>query len=184
MTPSPGITPQADGPLLGLFRRRRKADHRPRRDRPAERDRACRRPMSDAWFCTDPDGHFQATGIDARGRKQYRYHPDFRAKRGGAQISTACSSSARRCRKLRRRVEQDLKRRKLDARNGARRRRPAARHRAYPRRQRAICAATTRASARRRCAAATCSARASKLTMRFTGKHGIVHEVTDHRHAT
>ena len=35
----------------------------------------------DAWYCKDPDGHLQATGIDARGRKQYRYHPDFRAGR-------------------------------------------------------------------------------------------------------
>lgn len=26
------------------------------------------------WYCTDPNGHLQATGIDARGRKQYRYH--------------------------------------------------------------------------------------------------------------
>ncbi len=25
-----------------------------------------------AWFCADPEGHLQATGIDARGRKQYR----------------------------------------------------------------------------------------------------------------
>ena len=31
----------------------------------------------DAWFCTDPNGHLQATGIDDRGRKQYRYHKDF-----------------------------------------------------------------------------------------------------------
>src|SRR5690348_16879348 len=28
----------------------------------------------DVWICRDPDGHLQATGIDARGRKQYRYH--------------------------------------------------------------------------------------------------------------
>jgi len=31
------------------------------------------------WFSTDPAGHIQATGYDARGRKQYRYHPAFRA---------------------------------------------------------------------------------------------------------
>ncbi|WP_420382134.1 DNA topoisomerase IB [Novosphingobium sp.] len=31
------------------------------------------------WFCVDPQGHIQATGYDARGRKQYRYHPQFRA---------------------------------------------------------------------------------------------------------
>jgi len=29
----------------------------------------------DVWICTLPNGHLQATGIDARGRKQYRYHP-------------------------------------------------------------------------------------------------------------
>jgi DNA topoisomerase I len=30
------------------------------------------------WICTDPVGHLQATGRDARGRKQYRYHPRWR----------------------------------------------------------------------------------------------------------
>jgi DNA topoisomerase I len=33
------------------------------------------------WICTRPDGHLQATARDARGRKQYRYHPEFRALR-------------------------------------------------------------------------------------------------------
>jgi DNA topoisomerase-1 len=33
------------------------------------------------WICTSPDGHLQATGRDARGRKQYRYHPRFREVR-------------------------------------------------------------------------------------------------------
>src|SRR3546814_10317865 len=32
----------------------------------------------DAWFCPAANGHILATGYDARGRKQYRYHPDFR----------------------------------------------------------------------------------------------------------
>lgn len=32
-----------------------------------------------AWYNPDPCGHVQATGVDARGRLQYRYHPDFRA---------------------------------------------------------------------------------------------------------
>lgn len=31
------------------------------------------------WYCPKPNGHLQATGIDARGRKQYRYHADYRA---------------------------------------------------------------------------------------------------------
>ena len=35
----------------------------------------------DVWICDDPRGHIQATGRDARGRKQYRYHPDWRQVR-------------------------------------------------------------------------------------------------------
>lgn len=34
------------------------------------------------WICMHPGGHIQATGIDARGRKQYRYHPEWQAARG------------------------------------------------------------------------------------------------------
>src|SRR5690606_34600234 len=30
------------------------------------------------WICADVQGHVQATGRDARGRKQYRYHPAWR----------------------------------------------------------------------------------------------------------
>ncbi|MDB5526765.1 MAG: putative topoisomerase protein [Rhizobium sp.] len=33
------------------------------------------------WICLDPQGHLQATGLDARERKQYRYHPDWQALR-------------------------------------------------------------------------------------------------------
>jgi len=36
----------------------------------------------DVWICADPRGHLQATGRDARGRKQYRYHPDWARHRG------------------------------------------------------------------------------------------------------
>ena len=36
---------------------------------------------TDVWICTDPLGHLQATGRDARGRKQYRYHPKWREVR-------------------------------------------------------------------------------------------------------
>ena len=35
----------------------------------------------DVWICRDPRGHLQAVGRDARGRKQYRYHPNWRAVR-------------------------------------------------------------------------------------------------------
>ncbi len=40
---------------------------------------------TDVWICPDPRGHIQATGRDARGRKQYRYHPGFRAFRDSAK---------------------------------------------------------------------------------------------------
>src|SRR3954468_13352052 len=36
---------------------------------------------TDVWICPRPNGHLQATGRDARGRKQYRYHPQFRELR-------------------------------------------------------------------------------------------------------
>ncbi len=36
---------------------------------------------TDVWICTDPRAHLQATGIDAAGRKQYRYHPHWRVER-------------------------------------------------------------------------------------------------------
>jgi DNA topoisomerase I len=36
---------------------------------------------TDVWICADPRGHLQATGRDARGRKQSRYHPRWRATR-------------------------------------------------------------------------------------------------------
>jgi DNA topoisomerase I len=36
---------------------------------------------SQVWICPDPEGHIQATARDARGRKQYRYHPAYREAR-------------------------------------------------------------------------------------------------------
>lgn len=36
---------------------------------------------TDVWICTNPSGHLQVTARDARGRKQYRYHPKYRAVR-------------------------------------------------------------------------------------------------------
>lgn len=52
--------------------------------RTLERIRALAIPpaWTDVWICNDPRGHVQATGRDARGRKQYRYHPAW-TRRGG-----------------------------------------------------------------------------------------------------
>jgi DNA topoisomerase-1 len=41
---------------------------------------------SDVWICPDAAGHLQATGRDAKGRKQYRYHPQYRAHRDSAKF--------------------------------------------------------------------------------------------------
>jgi DNA topoisomerase-1 len=41
---------------------------------------------TNVWICPDPDGHIQATGRDARGRKQYRYHDGFRSRRERAKF--------------------------------------------------------------------------------------------------
>jgi DNA topoisomerase-1 len=40
---------------------------------------------TDVWINPDPRGHIQATGRDARGRKQYRYHPRWRDVRDSAK---------------------------------------------------------------------------------------------------
>jgi DNA topoisomerase I len=41
---------------------------------------------TDVWLCPSADGHIQATGRDARGRKQYRYHAAFREMRESAKF--------------------------------------------------------------------------------------------------
>jgi DNA topoisomerase-1 len=64
---------------------------------------------TDVWICTSRRGHLQATGRDARGRKQYRYHPDWRAVRDeakyGRMIAFGQALPA-----IRERVDADLRR--------------------------------------------------------------------------
>jgi DNA topoisomerase-1 len=67
---------------------------------------------TDAWFCTDPNGHLQATGIDARGRKQYRYHPDFRANAEASKFA-GLTDFGKALPKIRRQVDKDLRKRSL-----------------------------------------------------------------------
>jgi len=61
----------------------------------------------DCWFCPSPQGHIQATGYDARGRKQYRYHPEYRAGRDADKYER-CAAFGRGLPLLRARVETDL----------------------------------------------------------------------------
>ena len=67
---------------------------------------------TDAWFCPAPNGHILATGIDAKGRKQYRYHPDFRAAREGEKFDS-CVTFGSLLPLVRKRVEDDLRGHKL-----------------------------------------------------------------------
>jgi DNA topoisomerase IB len=62
----------------------------------------------DVWICRHPRGHLQATGRDARGRKQYRYHPDWRQARDD-QKHSRMQSFGRALGRLRASVRRDLK---------------------------------------------------------------------------
>lgn len=83
---------------------------------PDERDRLNRVALPpayvDAWFCPAPNGHILATGIDAKGRKQYRYHPEFRTARESEKFD-GCTTFGRLLPLVRKRVEEDLKVRSL-----------------------------------------------------------------------
>jgi DNA topoisomerase-1 len=61
----------------------------------------------DVWICPNPRGHLQATGRDARGRKQYRYHADWRKVRDEAKYEQL-SAFAAALPVLRRRIARDL----------------------------------------------------------------------------
>src|SRR5690606_16715931 len=65
-----------------------------------------------AWFCPSDCGHLLATGIDARGRKQYRYNPEFRMRQEAEKFD-GCADFGRSLPKVRKRVAKDLRRRRL-----------------------------------------------------------------------
>ncbi|HYI20308.1 MAG TPA: DNA topoisomerase IB [Solirubrobacteraceae bacterium] len=61
----------------------------------------------DVWICPDARGHLQATGIDAAGRKQYLYHPQWRTRRDAEKFDEMVRF-ARALPKLREHVDADL----------------------------------------------------------------------------
>jgi DNA topoisomerase IB len=63
----------------------------------------------EVWICTDPMGHLQATGVDAAGRKQYRYHDLWRERRDREKFDHMVLF-AKALPKMRRRVLADLRR--------------------------------------------------------------------------
>ncbi|PBB82820.1 DNA topoisomerase [Mesorhizobium sp. WSM3879] len=64
---------------------------------------------TDVWISPDPNGHIQATGRDQRGRKQYRYHPQWTEERDGVKYSSLVAF-AESLPSLRRQVDADLRR--------------------------------------------------------------------------
>jgi DNA topoisomerase I len=62
---------------------------------------------TNVWIADDPDGHIQATGRDAKGRKQYRYHPRWRQVRDEAKYGRLVEF-CRALPKIRAAVERDL----------------------------------------------------------------------------
>jgi DNA topoisomerase-1 len=136
---------------------------------------------TDVWICPDPRGHVQAVGRDARGRKQYRYHPRWRAVRDEAKYGRMLLF-ARVLPKIRERVEADL------ARPGLGRERVLAAivrllettlarvgNTEYARENKSFGLTTLRSRHAR--------VRGRKVVLDFRGKHGIRHhlEVSDSR---
>lgn len=105
----PGITRRKSGKGFSY----RGLDGKPIRDK-AElariRSLAIPPAYADVWICADPEGHIQATGRDAKGRKQYRYHPRFREVRDSAKYDRMLAF-ARVLPGLRARVDADMARR-------------------------------------------------------------------------
>lgn len=103
----------------GISRRRagrgfsyRGPDGRPIRDEETrERIRRIAIPpaWTDVWICPHPNGHLQATGRDARGRKQYRYHARFRARRDASKFERLIAF-AKALPHIRAQIERDLAR--------------------------------------------------------------------------
>lgn len=82
---APGITRRRAGRAFVYFDADRR---RVREARVLDRIRMLAIPpaYSNVWICADPRGHLQATGRDARGRKQYRYHAKWRAMRDAGKF--------------------------------------------------------------------------------------------------
>jgi DNA topoisomerase-1 len=102
----PGIRRMRRGPAFRYVH----ADGRPVRDRETlSRIRALAIPPAweAVWICAQDDGHLQATGRDARGRKQYRYHRRWHEVRDDTKYGRMVPF-ARALPRIRRRLERDL----------------------------------------------------------------------------
>ena len=67
----------------------------------------------DVWICSNDRGHIQATGVDGKGRLQYRYHPDWIAMKAEMKFD-GVAGFAESLPALRKKITQDLKRDSMD----------------------------------------------------------------------
>ncbi len=67
---------------------------------------------TDVWICPFPNGHLQATGMDARGRKQYRYHTKWSHVRNEDKFSRLYTFG-KKLPLLRKRISRDIRRKSL-----------------------------------------------------------------------
>ncbi|MES2903015.1 MAG: DNA topoisomerase IB [Pseudomonadota bacterium] len=130
----------------------------------------------DAWFSKHPNGHIQATGKDARGRKQYRYHVDYRAKQDASKYD-GCREFGEALPKIRKVVERDLRKRSLSREQvlAAVVRLLDTEHmrignEQYARANKSFGLSTLRSR--------HLAKKNGRLKIRYTGKHGIVHEAS------
>jgi DNA topoisomerase-1 len=94
----------------GAFRYRRDDGRPPTRADRARIERLKIPPAwTDVWICADGQGHLQATGRDARGRKQYRYHEQWRVTRDETKFGRMITFGEA-LPEIRRRVDADLRR--------------------------------------------------------------------------
>src|SRR5438552_13463216 len=102
----PGIRRERNGGQFIYFRSKRR-----RVTQANELERIARLAIppayEDVWICAHPRGHLQATGRDARRRKQYRYHSEWRTIRDGAKFGSMAEFGEALPR-LRARVKRDL----------------------------------------------------------------------------
>ena len=104
----PGIRRKRAGTRLQLRRARRPQRSRDRKRRSRASGALAIPPAyTDVWICPRPNGHIQATGRDARGRKQYRYHPKWREVRDETKFGRMLAFSER-CRRSARAGGEDL----------------------------------------------------------------------------
>ena len=68
----------------------------------------------DAWYCPYPNGHIQAVGFDAKGRRQYRYHPDFSSRKDADKYARVLNFAAK-LPAIRKQIEKDIRRRDMSA---------------------------------------------------------------------